>query len=346
MKSMTIRKDFWTYVIVTIVAVLIWAWAAGETREQKALYVGLNFVPQEADRWVVRSSHTAVTLTVEGSTQALREATLARSDPIELPLGIDGVPGEAGIHVIDVVTVLGRNPLLRSTGASVLASDPPTIELAIDEIVMAPARIRERLPGVQTEGPIRFDPPDARVALPQRMRARLPDVLTVEAAVDPPRLAQLEPGRVHAIEVHLLPPESLIGDPAVHIVPPTVTMQFTIRSRIRKTQLDTVRVQLAGPPESYAEYAVELEERVLTDVTVTADADLISKIESGEATVVAILHVTNRDKENGIKLKQVSYFVAMLNDDSGDSDGVIVDAMVGDAPEPPLIHMDIRSIGE
>ena len=37
---MSWHKEIWTYLIVTLVAVLIWAWAASETRERKTELIG------------------------------------------------------------------------------------------------------------------------------------------------------------------------------------------------------------------------------------------------------------------------------------------------------------------
>jgi hypothetical protein len=339
------KKDIWTYLLVTIVTVLIWIWAAGETREQRLLFVSMEFVPTDPTSWNVEPSHGAVTLTVEGSKRALERAVTVRSEPLELVLGTAGVPGDAGIYAVDMAATLSVQEKLRETGVVILASDPPTIELDIAPIVRIPAEIRVLLPGVRTEGEVAVRPEQATVALPSDLRDRWPEIPTVEASVDPSRLERLEQGIEHSIEVALRPPGGLDELPQIRIEPPTAVVTFTIQSRIRQLTLDRVRVQLAGPPESYSEYRVNLQDTVLRNVTVMADGDLIQQIERGEATVVAVVQVSNRDKENQIETKPVTYFVALLGDQDDDV-GVFVDAIVDGSPAPPLIHMTITPLPE
>ena len=74
---------------------------------------------------------------------------------------------------------------------------------------------------------------------------------------------------------------------AATLEPSTVALTFAIQSSIREHTLDTVRVSLSGPPESYGEYSVVLEETVRRNVAVLADADLIQEIERGEGPGLA-----------------------------------------------------------
>ena len=120
--------------------------------------------------------------------------------------------------------------------------------------------------------------------------------------------------------------------------PPEVAVTFNIRSQIRKHTLETpVRVQLAGPPEDSA-YRVAFEPKQFRDVTVSAPDEVIDKIESGEAVVVAVVHLKSSEKESRIERKPVTCFLALFDDEA-----VPVDAEVGDTGEPrPVITVTIE----
>jgi hypothetical protein len=96
-----------------------------------------------------------------------------------------------------------------------------------------------------------------------------------------------------------------------------------------------VRVQLAGPPEDHLDYLVEVEDSVLRDVTIRADSNLIDRIEQREALVVAMLHVSSREKEQQITAKPISYFVVLYTDASGLTHGRIVEAEVAGSADLP-----------
>jgi len=128
----------------------------------------------------------------------------------------------------------------------------------------------------------------------------------------------------------------------VSIEPQRVRLSFAVRSRIRELTLDSVRVQLAGPPEDHRDYLVDVEDAVVRDVTIRADTNLIERIEAREALVVAVLHVSSREKEQQIERKAVSYFLALYTDSTGTPQSRIVEAEVAGSPDPPVIRLQIQ----
>ncbi len=100
-----------------------------------------------------------------------------------------------------------------------------------------------------------------------------------------------------------------------------------------------VRVQIAGPPEDHSEYVVEIDEtdKQLANVTIKADGALIRQIERGEATVVALVHLSSSEKERRIESKAVTCFMA-LQPEGG---GTIVDAEVSGSSLMPVVRLQI-----
>lgn len=339
MTSMSKHSDIWTLLIVTSVAGLIWFWAAAETRDHRSIPVRLNFVVPDQNDWIVSPAQRTVRLELEGSKLALDQAERV----LRQPLAVEFTP-TIGTKLIDVLGSIRMDEDLEATGVKVLSADPSVVEIDADEIVRVPARVRPTLPGVQTVGEVEVRPAEVTVALPSRLRERWLGSITVEAFVERGRLDQLEPGRPHEIDVGVRPADGLPANAGLSIEPATVQLSFTMRSRIRETQLDNVRVQLAGPPEDYREFIVEVQDPILRNVTIRAEGDLIRRIESEEVTVVALLHLSNREKEQRIGSKPISYFLALVPRPDGSTRGVLVEGQIGDEPSPPPIRLNIERL--
>lgn len=330
------KKEFWTIVIVTAVTVLIWFWAAGETLSQRSVNARLAFDLPEPESWLITPRQRFVSVSMEGSKLAMQQADQILRNDLRVPL-----QAMAGRQTIDMAEAAQDMRDLQATGVKVLSFEPGTIDVDVDQIVRVQSRVRASLPGVQTVGEIRIEPAEVTLAMPNALRQRFTGDLPVEAFVDRTRLDRLTPGERHTLSVKLRPPDGLASAEGVSVEPSTVQLSFAMRSRTREMTLDSVRIQLAGPPEDNVEYLVELDETVLRDVTITAEADLIRRIEANEATVVAMLHLSNREKELGIESKPISYFLAMVTDDLGHQRGVVVDARVGDTPQLPSVNFQV-----
>jgi hypothetical protein len=330
---MSHRNDIWTYLIIAGVTVLIWYWAAGETRVTRTLHTRLEFVVAGAEPadWLIDPAVISVAFEAEGTARAIRNAEEAVKGR---RLSI-AVPAEAGIQRLDVTQLLRDHPDVQATGITIVSADPGTRELELDEMVASPALVLP-LPGVEADDVV-VEPAQVTVRMPGAKRPVYGPDLTVEPVVPPRQFERLAPGTRHTLEdVPVRLSAGLPDEGDVHIDPPRVKISFTIRSHIRKMKLDyPVRVLIAGPHEDH-EY-VELEPKQLRDVTVTVTDELAQRIESGEAVVFAVLHLKSRDREARITEKPVTYFMALRSDDTAE----FVRATVAGSSEPPVIHLTI-----
>ncbi len=339
---MAIRSEVWTYFIVTAVAMFIWFWAAVETRENDNVSFHVYFAPSKPAEWVLRprnlpeTGYLTVTVELEGSRFSLQRAR--ELDRIRLIQDIE-LPSDSGSHQVNLVDALMKHELLLDTGVRVHSAKPKSIELTIDKLVTVTASIRPVLPQLETEGPIEVKPTEAEVTLPSRLRESLGNDLVVEARVSKARLDVLEPGEERKLLAGLHLPATTGDFGPVTIKPNSATITLTVRSRIRETTLPTVRVQFFGPPEDQLEYIVEIDEqdKQLRDVTIRADAALISQIERRDVKVVAILHLTTSDKDQRIESKPISCFMAVP--DVGNA--TIVQAEVAGSARLPIIHFRV-----
>ena len=85
--------------------------------------------------------------------------------------------------------------------------------------------------------------------------------------------------------------------------------------------------------------------KIISNVTVEADAELIALIENGNATVFAIVRLASREFELGIKQKNVSTFLAIEEDGTGheilatveDQSLLSVELVIKPAPTPAAV---------
>lgn len=310
---MSWHKEIWTYLIVTLVAVLIWAWAASETRERKTIPSAtvLFIADSSAGEFVFSPPDAKPSLSVEGTKLSVQKL----SDLLRRPLRLK-VPVNSPGRNIDLAEHLRMDADIAATGATIVASDPATVELALDQVERVTASVRPELPGVTPEGEVIVAPSTVSVSLPHSVRQRLPQDFAVEAVVEKAVLDALVPGEPRTLDATLRMPERLAAGNEVRISPSKVKVTFTVRSRIRETQVDSVRVQLQHPPEEQA-FEIEVDPKVLRNVTVLADADLSRQIEAGDVPVVAVVHLRASEKEALIDRKAVSYFQAQVQELDG-----------------------------
>jgi hypothetical protein len=334
---MTPPKEIWTYLIVTLVTVLIWFWAAAETREQKTIYSSrVQFTVADAADWIITPPQQAASVTLTGSKLAIQNAEVVARQPLVVAIR----PIE-GPQTVDLLAAIAQDESFRDTGVTINGVEPAYAEISLDRVERFMAPVKAVLPGITPQDEIVIDPPEVQVSIPRALRQRAPRDLVVEAFVDRSELDRLLPGVPQNIEARLRLPEPITSASGIVIAPNRVKLSFTVRSRTREIKLDTVRVQIAGPPEDRESYVVEVDPKQLRDVTITAQADLARRIESNEVPVVAVVHVSALEKENRIASKPVSYFLALVPDGRGGTNGEVVKGAVGGSLQMPVINLKI-----
>lgn len=342
MNSSKFRDGIWTAIVVTIVTILIWAWAAGETLEQRQVTLRLNFVARDVSAWIVRPSTNSATVTVEGPTRALQEFAARADTPLNIELGWETLPATPGTHSASIESLLANHPDLHGMSVRIVDSKPATIEVEVDERVRAKAEIRAELTGVQTEGEVIVQPRTAQITMPGRLREKNPGTLYLTARADPVQLASLEADRTQTLVLNVVLPTEFAGATDVSFTPTLATVTFNIRSQIRELHIDTVRVHISGTPENADEYHIAVEPKQLSNITIRADGELIRRIERESIPVVAFVHLTSLELEQHLTNKPVTYFMAMVpNAQTGGTTGVAIAARTEDSDDSPTIQLTI-----
>ena len=104
----TRRERITNLVTVTLVTVLIWIWAAGETREEITSFSDLRFTGQTRDSVRISPEElTSVSFQVRGPRREVDAVASRFREALEVPIGTLGVPSAPGEHEIDL---LGARP--------------------------------------------------------------------------------------------------------------------------------------------------------------------------------------------------------------------------------------------
>lgn len=307
--SGTVRGRLGSLLLVTAVTVLVWIWAAGETRESDRFDTAVRFLPADAARLVVRPDRVPqVRFEASGSKRALREfETLLAKGPLDLVAGAHGVPSAAGTWTIDLVAAVADLPEVQDTGVSIVSCEPKSAELRVVPLEPRTLRLVAELPGVATQGDVVVDPASVVALLPADLRTTADP--TALAAVEPRLLDRLEPGQRLSLDATVRLPAALSAAAEVaRFEPATVRVTFTPKVVERTTTLSAVPVQVAGIADDFAAHRVDCSPSVLNDVVVSGPADAIARIEAG-LRVVAFVHLTTDELEAGIASKAVSLWL-------------------------------------
>lgn len=305
------KDDTLAILFVTLLTVVIWLWAAARTEVELYVNAKLHFTTSVGSLSTVSPTSKFVRLTFKGPQSSLNAAGEACLKGIELSIADDD-----GEVTLDIASRMNTLDVIRDTGAEVVSADPTSITLLVQTMVIVEAAVEQVLPGVTVSGDVTVDPATVTLRIPKQLRSQLPEAVTVHAVVSETVLEQLRPGKMHTEDATIQLPAAL-EDQGVIIEPNRVSLSFKIQSKTDKTTLPQVRVLIAAPAEDYAAYSVSLPVKIIPNVTIEADKEIISKIASGEITVFALVRLASRDMEQRIDSKNVTSFMAMLEDGTG-----------------------------
>ena len=287
-----------TIVVVTAIALLIWIWAAGETRNEDTVYARVEIMASSDFETIVSPTEDQqVAIQVKGSARSIQRLRQVLSQPLVLTTGSDGIPREAGRHEISLVDAIQNLPLIQQGDINILGTEPSRIDLEIDSMTELSVPVQPVFTGVTLGGEAVSNPENATLTLPSRIVAQIPDPQVI-AEPSPDTLNGLQAGRNQQILVPLrLPPSLRPFGQSITIEPTSVQLAFTLILTTRSSTIATVPVQVAAPADGLADYSVQIDpaDRLLSDVVVEGEVDLVKRFEEDGTPVVAFVHLTSDD---------------------------------------------------
>ena len=297
---------------VTVLTILIWLWAAGQTKHETSLTTTIRFRPPEGSMSTVSPEFASITLTLAGPRSAVETAKAECANGLDLTIA----ETDGSIVLSNMADHINAIEEIKLTGAEAIVAEPTSFKLEIQTMVTLEAAVEPVLQNMIVSGDVTVDPATVIIQVPKSVRDELPDAITVQAVVSDSALEQLLPGVVHTRDAVIRLPHSL-DVPDVTVTPSRVTLTFKIQTKTQLAVLPQVRVILAGPPEDYAAFTIALPRKSIADVTVEADNEIIEAIKSGDYTVFAVVRLSSRDMEQGITSKHITTFLAIDQDGVG-----------------------------
>ncbi len=302
-----------TLLLVSLVTLLIWAFAEAETLRSRDVVMELVFEPDpEGDRTIeVRSASAAMvgvtqvlrpTVYLEGSAHAVDEAERTLRKPLRLDPYSPAMPRQPGEHAVSLRDLVREHPDLALSRVTIKRVEPVEVFVQIDEMASVDAAVRVEVGAGDLEGTPEARPARARIRVPSRLASSLPPDAYVIASPDAPDLERALPGRRETISnVRLSLPPTLATVREARIQPPMADVVLTLRSRTPTSKALTVPVQvvMAGIEQSKWDVVIDAQGQFVSDVTVTGPAEFVRQIDSRQLAVVALLPLSFAELEGG-----------------------------------------------
>lgn len=333
----TRRERIGNVVTISLVTVLIWIWAAGETREDITSFTDLRLIGQTSGSVQIEPSEiNSISFQMRGARRAIDAMAARFREPLEIQIGTLGVPADPGVHEIDLLAVGQLLAEQEDLPVTFLSAEPKTTSVTIKSLETRSMAIQVLLPeGVRTAGAVEVAPTEASITLPSSLTT-LPN-LSIAATVSDEDLASLTPGRLQEIEATLGLPSSLAAyEDDVTITPRKVLVRLKLVSADSTLLVPSIPVQIAGPPTDLDQYLVTVDPAAafLRDVTLRGPAEAITSIAEGRMSVIAFLHLTSDELAQGITEKAVSMWQLPT--------GVTVSSIGDDSTSNPMVPLTIE----
>jgi hypothetical protein len=324
---MSLRR-VWGLMLVTVVALLVWAFAEAESLRATEVPIEIAFEPgssgsgrvvdpvdpaspAQEPRALPSPALVHATVQIEaGAGAADAMARRARRGPVRMSPGMEGLPATPGAYSVPLREALRAHPDFRGLGVDIKKVEPEAVRVLVDELVTRQARVQAEVPEGRVEGVPEVRPGVVTLTLPGRYAGALGPEPTATVRLEDRVLAALIPGRRETVPgLRVQPPAGLAGAPHVSIEPPVVEAVVTTAGRQASVRLASVPVHLRIAPAELAKFDVQVPEsdRALVDVTVTGPADLVRQIEEKTLPVVAFVPLSFEELERGIASKDAVF---------------------------------------
>jgi hypothetical protein len=300
-----------TVMLVSLVTILIWLWAEGESLSTTSLNPEVVFVQEGTDLLLETDQdwRGTVRVRVQGSTRALTQAENGLGTQIRLKLGQGGVPSQPGERqVVNLEEAIRALPELRQAGLSVQEVTPAITVVKIVRLVTREVPVRAAMP---TGAELLGDP----VVTPVRVQVRLPEALANKLAADATAVAPVSDAEFDAarddasrtVTTALQLPGVTAGVGEVQFVPEKVSVTFRRKRSVDSITLASTPVWFALPPTESGKWEVEVIDQFLREVTFTGPAESIAKIRSRDMVPIAEVRLSSDDLEKGVETKEAVF---------------------------------------
>jgi hypothetical protein len=300
-----------TFLLVTLVTVLIWLWAEGESLSSDTLTTNVVFV-EDNDLQIEpdRQWSGALTVRLQGSIRALTDARRELGTQIRLQLGQPGMPStpQEEQQPVNMEEAIRQLPAIRSLGLSVQGVTPGITLVKIVKLVNRDLPVRVVLPrDIGLLGDSTVSPAKITVRIPEALAGRLSDDAFAEAPLSRAELDASRDDTAQVITAAVRIPALEGVERQVVMIPDRVSVTFRLKRSVDTVTIPSVPVWYSLPPTEGKRWDIELTDQFLRDVTFTGPTESIAKIRSREVIPIAQVQITSDELENAIEAKEAVF---------------------------------------
>jgi hypothetical protein len=304
--------------LAALIAVMIWAYAEGESVSSRSLVVAVSFPRQPVGDVVIKPDPSftgVVRVRLEGTTRTIDAAANVLLRDIRLTPGSPGVPDTPGKSTVDLRAALGSIPDLAEFKGSLAEVEPKVVPIEVVRLVSRELPVRAQLEG---DAALYMEPScvpsSVTIRVPAEDAHRIPDGASAVAFVSEPALRRVHLSSIRGGEdvqsvvgIVRAPAEAEGIDPVL-ITPEQVMVGLRLKRKVESLKLPSVPMWVGLPAsEESGKWSVEVQDKAITDVLVLGPAEDIESIRSGKTKIRAMIELTHEDLEKGITSKQATF---------------------------------------
>jgi hypothetical protein len=298
------KEKIETFIVVTIITVLVWMYAEGESvKTYSNQLIQIEFVAPQGKKLAIDPQEIVRVLATfqatGGQFQVFEDIT--NRGPIQIEVGEDVVND----HITD--TVIISDALAQSdignVGLNLIETNPATISLHVEPLTKASLDVSVITGDVQLAQLPSVTPVKVSLLMPVSRASSARD-MKIYARLDQLDLASLPVNVPHTLEVPLQVPDAIDG-PFVTLEHETVEVTFTIRKQTDTHVLTSVPIHINATPHLLRRYSIQLNDMVVRDVKISGPSDVVEKIRNNEIKVWAEIRPKMEDMETGTRLAQL-----------------------------------------
>lgn len=341
-ERITAWSQFKSGMLALVLAALVWVFAEGESLSSRTINILVNFPTDVNSEMFIRPEDPnfrgTIRVRLEGTLRTLDQAVSRVGSTVNLGAGTPGLPTITGRQYVDLREAISGIPELKGLGSTVAEVEPRTIAVQATRMVQRELPIRVELQGdVPLDGEPTTSVEKAIVRLCESAVERLPQSVT--AVVGEMELRRIRGDGLQTVTATLRTPLGLngsgsggsgsggsagggsggigggigggmgggMGGPVV-VSPETVNVTLRVKRRSESLKIPTVPVWFSLPPtEDTSRWIISIEDKFLSDVTLTGPADELQRIRTGQLSIKAMVELTSDELERGITSKAATF---------------------------------------
>ncbi len=299
------------YLSVTLIAVMVWVVAEGQTLQRQAveMKVGFGSNQQYAASVQTEGWTGSVKVTFEGSANVSTEAQGLNGDLLVVEPGQGTVPIETGVHSVDLRQLIREMLETRRSALSVVSVEPATVAVRVQQLERIEQDVVVVLPDGIAASNLVVTPAKVALLVPV---GSLTGTVEARVVLDAASLAGQPLGRPISLgerAVTLSNSDSAPLPQGLVVTPASVSVALELQTRAAQVTLASIPIVVQLPPTELNRWNVEIpdSDRVLRDVTLTGPATVIEEYRNGQRQLLAVIRLGFEELETRIESKRAEF---------------------------------------